>query len=672
MKSTLTKRSLLALVMLALFSNISAAQDENLSIVIEPADITIMVGEEMQLKAYLTNENGEILSEDIRFYSRSRKDMILTREGKLSAVNPGTFTGLALYSGDQISGRRLRKDFQVTITPAPIQEVVFTEVPENVYSMSTINVGIKVTDTAGFDRSEDPINLSSSNTEVAEFKNGKLKVYQEGKTTLRAEVRGKSAEYDLRVKANPVASAKIRNKTTVARTGDVINFDVELTDKKGKTLNDVPVTYTFVAEPDDDLATIASAQVNQKGKFVANIPGDYTIIARAGDQIAEQNIRIDARNVEQDLVVVGHGPVLDVHTSDLWVWEGVDGRDYAVTGTWGANGDAYFWDVTDPTNIVAIDTVHVDARTVNDVKISEDGRIGVLTREGASNRKNGIVILDVSNPREVKILSEYNEDLTGGVHNAFIYQDHVYAVNNGRKYDIINIEDPENPRTVSKFELDTPGHSIHDVWIEDGIAYSSNWSDGIVAVDVGSGISDGSPEKKGIAGGSPDNPVYLGSYTYPSGWNHAAFPFKSESTGNFYVIAGDEAFPNGLPSRNNPVAADGWIHFVEFDGWDNPDEVARYQIPEAGTHNFWVVGDVMFVAYYNAGLRIVDISGELMGNLYNQGREIAKFMPNHPDALIPNSPFTWGPQPHKGHIFISDWNSGIWAIKLVDRPKGTN
>ena len=34
-----------------------------------------------------------------------------------------------------------------------------------------------------------------------------------------------------------------------------------------------------------------------------------------------------------------------------------------------------------------IDTVTVDARTVNDVKISEDGKVGVITREGARIEK---------------------------------------------------------------------------------------------------------------------------------------------------------------------------------------------------------------------------------------------------------------------------------------------
>ena len=40
--------------------------------------------------------------------------------------------------------------------------------------------------------------------------------------------------------------------------------------------------------------------------------------------------------------------------------------------------------------------------------------------------------------------------MTGGVHNAFIYENHVYSVNNGRKFDIINIDDPKNPKRVGR------------------------------------------------------------------------------------------------------------------------------------------------------------------------------------------------------------------------------
>ena len=209
---------------------------------------------------------------------------------------------------------------------------------------------------------------------------------------------------------------------------------------------------------------------------------------------------------------------------------------------------------------------------------------------------------------------------------------------------------------VGSYQVFEPGASIHDVWVVDGIAYSSNWRYGLHLVDVGNGIK----------GGSPSNPVKIGNYAYPSGWNHAAFPWRSKDTGKFYVIAGDEAFPYGLFTKNNPTYPRGWIHFVDFTDLEDPQEVARYEVPEAGTHNLWVEGNIMYVAYYNGGLRVVDISGDLMGDLYRQGREIAWYLPTHPKGVVPNAPMAWGPQPHKGHIFFSDWNSGLWAVKLVD------
>jgi hypothetical protein len=419
-------------------------------------------------------------------------------------------------------------------------------------------------------------------------------------------------------------------------------------DANGQPVTDAPISYSFQAATEDQLGPAASGQIDAAGRFVAEQPGLYTVFAMSDPASAHKTVRITPRNVVAEVELVGKGIVSDHYTSDLWVWEGVDGRDYAVTGTWSANGEAYFWDVTAPEMPVIIDTVTVDARTVNDVKVSEDGRVCVISREGASNRRNGLVILDCSNPYDVGILAEYDENMTGGVHNVFIYQQHIYALSAGQRYDIINIEDPRNPHRVGSFELDMPGHSIHDVWVEDGIAYSSNWSDGVVMVDVGNGI----------AGGSPSNPVKITSYAYPSGWNHAAFPYHSEETGKRYIIAGDEAF------RNGDLDPEGWIHFIDVTDPDNPREVARYEVPEAGTHNLWVQGDTLYVAYYQGGLRAVDISGDLMGDLYRQGREIAKYKAIDKEGHFANWPMAWGPQPYKGNVFFSDHHSGLWVIKL--------
>ncbi len=638
-------------------------QAQDITIHIEPESPVLEVGEELQMHARAVDSDGNVLSEDLRFISRARSSLGMSRDGMVSAMQPGTFRFSVLYAdGDD----RIMQNFEATINYPPLEFISVTNLPESVYANTALQLKTEVLDQAGLIRERAELAYSVNNNRASVNSFGLLHVNEPGTFRLTVSAGDIEASKQVRVIPNPVRSVQIQNDALEVRTGDVIRIDAVALNQNGNPVNDAPIEYSFIARPDDTLGQGSEGQVAQDGRFVANLPGYYTLIAKSGNHVSRQTVRINERNVQQRLELVGHALVSNVHTSDLWVWEGVDGRDYAITGTWGGNGEAYFWDVTDPANMIPTDTVTVDARTVNDVKISEDGTLAVITREGASNRRNGIVILDVRDPHNVEIISEYTEDLTGGVHNAFIYEDHVYAVNNGRKYDVINIEDPANPYTVSQFELDTPNRSIHDVWIEDGIAYSSNWSDGLVIVDVGSTPQANTPEGHELGVGSPSNPVKLGQYKYPSGWNHAAFPFKSESTGDFYVIAGDEAFPAGINIENQPTIPAGWIHFVKFDGWDNPEEVARYEIPEAGTHNMWVDGDILYVAYYNAGLRVIDISGELMGNLYDQGREIAHYVTTHHEGYVSNAAMAWGPQPYKGHIFVSDWNSGLWSFRLVE------
>ena len=52
-------------------------------------------------------------------------------------------------------------------------------------------------------------------------------------------------------------------------------------------------------------------------------------------------------------------------------------------------------------------------------------------------------------------------------------------------------------------------------------------------------------------------------------------------------------------------------------------------------------------------------SGELMGNLYTQGREISVFKPYDPAGYVPNSPMTWSAMPFKGRIFLFRHQLGV-------------
>ena len=651
--------------------------------------IEVNVGETKEIEIRLLDKNNKLYDNPFSVIGERGSISVSPRmsesSGKVKVAikvhKPGrlavTTQTVTVKRDDRVRGKLI-----VNVPFPPIQSVTFKQSPKKLYTNTITDLSAKAVDKAGLDRTSTiSIDYKSSDDRIASFDElNNLTTHKSGNVTISATAEGVTTKLKIKVSKNPARAVDLTtNGVDEIRTGDVLALDAKATSSSGKRLDDVPVYFSYAGKSEyGEFGLPASAQVTSDGRFVAETAGMYTVSASAGGYSAQKTIKVVPRDVGKKIKLVGHGLISNVLTSDLWIWPGIgkhEGKDFAVTGTWGANGEAYFWDVTDPANMKIIDTVTVDARTVNDVKISEDGRVGVITREGASDRKNGFVILDVSDPYNVTISAAYNDDMTGGVHNAFIYENHIYAVNNGRKYDIINIDDPKKPFRVGVYELDTPGHTIHDVWIEDGIAYSANWADGVHAVDIGGLKFDEknrsekqfNPLLAKAGQGSPSNPIHLADLKDPNGHNHAAFPFKSQSTDKFYIVGGDEWFPWRYPGKPRPYQPRGGFHFLDFTDIENPKEEAVYTITEAGSHNHWIQGDTLIAAYYNGGLRIVDISGDLLGDLYRQGREIAFYMSSHPKGHIPNSTNVWGAIPYKGYIFFTDMYSGLYCVRLVSK-----
>ena len=601
---------------------------------LKPAPDSMNVGENLRLEATAYDSAGQALADTLMFFSTDRKVVRVERmTGQVVAARPGRAQIIVI---SRATGGQVRATTEITVRRPPLASIALTGLPAKLYASTTVRARARLTDAAGLPRTDTPVAWSSSDRRIADVsQRGEITAVKPGSATIRASAEGITGSFKVTVATNPARTILLAATADSARTGDVVHFTAKALDASGREIGDYPIQYSLDSEVEDTvIAHEAPAQVDEDGAFVAERAGLYTVVATGK----------------------GQGPVRNVHTSDLWVWTGKDGRDYAITGTWGGEGKAYFWDVTDPATPTLTDSIQVDARTVNDVKVDEERGLCFITREGASNRKNGFLILDCSDPHHVTVVSTFDDGLYGGVHNIFYWNKHLFPINAGTRFDIINIEDPKNPRRVGMFELDSPDHGIHDVWVVDGIAYTSNWGDGVVMIDVGNGV----------AGGTPEKPVKIGQYTYPIGAAHSAFPYPSKSTGKFYVFVGDEQFPYGL-SDDEPDEAGGYIHIVDFTDRASPKEVARYQVPEAGPHNFWIENDTLYVAYYNAGLRVVDISGELKGNLYSQGRELVRFGANDPQGKVVNSPMAWGPQPHRGHVFFTDFNSGLWTVKLPER-----
>ena len=572
-------------------------------------------------------------------------------------VSPGEVEVAVLLpqpTGETVEWNRVTS-FDVVVEDWPVARIEIEPPAYGTYAGSAFDLSARAVTTHDTEHATALVSWASSDPNVVSVTAGGVATFRTaGQAVLTASAEGVEAELPVRVAPNPVRQVGLEADEERTRTGNVVHLSPTVTDAQGRTLPDVNVSFSVspIRGPED------GAEVFEDGTFVANAAGTYRALATAGGRSAAVVIEAAPREASRASRLVGRGAVAHVTTSDLWVFEGQDKRDYAYTGTHAQGGGErmYVWDVTEPSTPVLTDSVVVDARVVNDVKVNEDASWAIITREGASSRRNGIIVLDLADPAHPAVLSELTDSLTAGIHNVWINGDVVYAVNDGTSaMHILDLADPANPRHIGRWEV-RPGEqdkTLHDVWAQDGLAYLSYWDDGLIILDVGAGIKGGTPRK----------PEFVSQYKYRTyqpeeyGNTHTAYRHGD------YVFTGDEIFGCG-DCVNGPR---GYIHVIDVGDIQNPRQVARYEVPEAGAHNIWVEDGLLYIAYYQGGLRIVDITGELRGDLYRQGREVAWFQSagEEGEAIVPNSPLAWGPQPHKGNIFVSDMNSGLWVIQLA-------
>jgi len=636
-------------------------------LVAEPASLTMVAGTTAPMVVRALDANGRpIANAEVRVFGG--RGTVGWADGVVSAFRAGSHLLTATAAG--AGGAPIMLEIPVTVTWPALAKLEIIPARGNLYTGVTLAHAIRGTHPDGSARPGLESTWRSSDDRVATVDRfGNVRGLRAGSVTITAAADGATARQVHTVVANPVASLELNIGEPALRTGDVLPLKATAKRADGSVVADAPITwsYTFVPlEANASAGVQGGAGIIQFDRFAGNYAGRYTLMARSGNQFAEQTLEVTLRDVRRKIAVTSRGNITNTHTSDLWPWTGKDGRDYALVGTWGADGYALVFDITDLNNIVKTDSIRVDARTINDVTVSPDGRYGVLSREGASNRVNGVVILDLANPAHPKVASTFDQELTGGVHNMFATNDHLFAVSGGAKYVIIDVKDIYAPKYVSEYRH--PNARIHDLWVRDGIAYSAQGGAGTVVVDVGNGKY----------GGTIENPKLITVYEVASG--HEIYPYFQQATGKTYLFIGDEEMnragrawegtnyrgemttPGGVPQTSG-----GYVHIVDFTDPMHPLPVGRYHLEDFGAHDIIVEDDVLYHAYYEGGVRLVDVSGELLGNLADQNREIAVFKPYDPKGFTPNTSFVMNAMPWKGHVLFSDFNSGLWAARL--QPK---
>ena len=188
------------------------------------------------------------------------------------------------------------------------------------------------------------------------------------------------------------------------------------------------------------------------------------------------------------------------------------------------------------------------------------------------------------------------------------------------------------------------GH--HDTFVRDGLAFAALWNTGVVIYDVGNGMRGGSPSNPVPIDTvrTPDHGIGGGRASHNTWWFHNGAERR-------YLFVGQEGPSNGSN-------ASGDIYAVDISDLGNPDTVAFYHLNGAGTHNFWMdePAQVLYAAYYNAGVVALDVSGTLTGDLAS--RELARVQPGGA-----NNTFTWGVQlSPNGFLYAADMLSGVWQL----------
>ena len=632
-------------------------------VTVHPAEVAVQVGDTVRLSVSVEDSAGRLVKDlTVRwFQSGGRFEGKVDSAGLVTGGSTGTLTISALVSS-RAGGPPATGFARVTVLPQPAAKLAFDRPISKLYVGQSLVVEA-IPYAANNDRRYDQVLWSSDAPAVlAVSSTGRLLAARPGRANITARAGRATRSFAVDVVPNPVTAVRIEPQVSSARTGDVIQFAFLARNKAGRAVEGIIPEWALIP---------GNGQIDRDGRFVADLPGSYRITAGFGGKTSEATVQIRPRDARRPSTLVGRLP-LKLPAAEFWLHP--NGRH----GYLSTIGDrVYAIDVSNPSRPIITDSVVVDARAINDVMTTEDGKYGVLTREGASTRKNGIVILSFEDPAHPKPIAEFTETVTGGVHSTFVYRGYVYLTDDATgSMRVIDIRDPHKPKQVARWQTrdDEAGNSLHDIDVQNGLAYLSYWNEGLVILDVGNGIKRGSPE----------NPQLVSQYKYDlnslyreveavGGPGFIRGTHTAWRAGK-YVFVGDEVFSaTPRPTEGGGIVglgrAYGRLHVIDVSELEQPREVAYYEPPDGGSHNVWVAGDTLYLGDYQGGLRVLDISGELRGDLLRQGREMAHVVTGDANGVVPNAPNAWGAIYRNGLVYVPDINSGLWIVRVESKSE---
>jgi choice-of-anchor B domain-containing protein len=316
--------------------------------------------------------------------------------------------------------------------------------------------------------------------------------------------------------------------------------------------------------------------------------------------------------------------------ADVW-GEG----DYAYLGSFTVRGVRII-DISDPTNpMLAATYGDVPTGQFKDVKVHNG--IGYF----ASDSGGGLHVVDLSDPTAPSQLAQitsadqgYNSIHNVSVENGFVYE----ADSSTNVIKVFDVSTPSSPTFVR--DITTLSSSfVHDITVRNGRMYTSAFDGRTDIYDV-SNVSD-------------------------VGWTAASNLLGTVATGN-------NNHSNWVSDDGNILAIAREINNGDVTLWDvsNPGSPTLLStinqtslgIEAISPHNPIIVGDRLYISWYQAGLQVLDISDP--GN----PQHIAAYdtFPGSSAGFNGN----WGVYPFLGPdtILLSDLDGGLLIVSTIPSP----
>lgn len=463
-----------------------------------------------------------------------------------------------------------------------------------------------------------------------------------------------SAEIQLQVVPDRARILTVSPAAASAVSGEVVHFTASVRSVTGAELEDGRVNWSSTP-----IGSGSSARVDPDGAFVAPASGAWLVTASRGSLSSSAIVAVTARRRTASLQPLAAvqlppdgGPAAGVRA-----FEGMDGKDWVWVWT-DSPARIHIVEVTDPEHPTLAHSIDPGADRVHDLEIGGGNSWAVVAVSRAEPGGAGLLVLDLSVPSTPLPVARIADDLAGGVSSVDVDHEHVWAgsIADGAVVGF-DFSSPDRPVRIGSWQAaaaGTTGSHVADIDVGNGIALLARWNEGLTVLDVGAGIS----------GGTAAHPALVSEYRYRvrrdgREWGNTLRVRRWRD----WVLLGD-----GIDGCSSCVDGPrGEIHLLDVTELRRPREVARYEVPEAGVRDFQVDQrtETLIAAFGTGGLRLADLSGELRGELYSQGRETAAVPTGAWRGGIPSRSLARGARVLKQAVFVADMYAGLRVFRVV-------